>query len=84
MKRTIICIITIMLSSNFFLLEAAVVKNMLKQRITLNLKSGKVVELLSGETATIPDSELNTPSVEQHVKRGDITIIKETPVLKKK
>ncbi len=84
MKRTILCIITIILSSNFFLLEAAVIKNMINRTLIITLKSGKTVNLLAGGSAVISDSDMTTPALESLIRKHYITVVNDPPKLIKK
>ncbi|MFV1950668.1 MAG: hypothetical protein ACC630_01730 [Nitrospinota bacterium] len=53
----------------------AIIKNKLCQRITIDLKSGKSVGLLSKGTANVSDNDLTSPYLKRYIERGEVVVL---------
>jgi len=53
----------------------AIIKNKLRQRITIDLRSGKSVGLLSEGTADISDNDLTSPYLRRYIERGEVVVL---------
>jgi hypothetical protein len=51
------------------------IRNKLNQRIIINLKSGKNIDLLAKSTADVSDQDLSSPHLQTHIAKGEIVIM---------
>ncbi|GFO97073.1 hypothetical protein ig2599ANME_1271 [groundwater metagenome] len=52
-----------------------VIRNKLNQRIIINLKSGKNIDLLAKSTADVSDQDLSSPHLQTHIAKGEIVVM---------
>jgi hypothetical protein len=53
----------------------AIIKNKLRQRISIELEGGKSIGLLSQGKAKIPDAALTSPFLKRHLDKGNIVVL---------
>ncbi len=51
-----------------------IIRNRLNQRIVINLKSGKNVDILAKGTVLVSESELNSPHLQSFLEKGNVVI----------
>lgn len=52
-----------------------VIRNKLNQRIIINLKSGKNIDLFAKSTADVSDQDISSSHLKTHIAKGEIVVM---------
>lgn len=85
-RKTLFCsgvVLVVMLMLSAFA-DAVMIKNVSDQRLLIPFPGNKRLDLVPGATASITNSELSTPAVQNHIRSGRVKVVPPRPKLKPK